>query len=257
MKRMWVLAGALAVVALVALAGWWIVVNDARSAGGGTGGGGSNPPGSSTAATCAQVAVPLGSSADYAVLGYSTVTNTGATAVTGDLGLSPGTSVTGFPPGTFSGTENLNNSASATAQADLTSAYANASGRSNCAGTVAGNIGGLTLTPGLYVSSSSLAISSGYLTLNGQGNAGAVFIFQIASTLTVTSGLQVVLTNGTQAANVFWQVSSSATLGTTCHVSGTIMAYASITLDTGATLDGRALAKTGAISMESSQITMP
>jgi hypothetical protein len=93
--------------------------------------------------------------------------------------------------------------------------------------------------------------------LNGQGNAGAVFIFQIASTLTVTSGLQVVLTNGTQAANVFWQVSSSATLGTTCHVSGTIMAYASITLDTGATLDGRALAKTGAISMESSQITMP
>jgi hypothetical protein len=206
---------------------------------------------------CSQLPVPLNSSGTYAVLANSTVTNTGPTSLTGDLGLSPGTSVTGFPPGTFTGTENINNASSAGAQGNLTQAYNNASGRTNCSVSVAGNLGGQTLTPGLYTSTSTLAVSSGDLTLSGQGDAGAVFIFQVASTLTTTSGRFVNLTNGTQAANVFWQVGSSATLGTNSTFQGTIMAYASVTLATGATLNGRALARTGAVTLASSTVVVP
>ncbi|MFI5414681.1 MAG: ice-binding family protein, partial [Candidatus Lutacidiplasmatales archaeon] len=148
--------------------------------------------------TCGQTPVVLNSSATYAVLANSTVTNTGPTQLTGDLGLSPGTSVTGFPPGTFSGTENINNAFAAGAQGNLTLAFNNASNRTNCPISISGNLGGQTLTPGLYKSTSSLAVSSGDLTLSGGGDAGAVFIFQIASTLTTTVGRFVNLTNGTQ-----------------------------------------------------------
>jgi hypothetical protein len=123
--------------------------------------------------------------------------------------------------------------------------------------TIAGNLGGLTLTPGLYKSTSSLEISSGDLTLDAQGNANAVFIFQIASTLTTTAGRQVILSGGAKAANIFWQVGSSATLGTTSVVKGTIMADQSITLATGATLDGRALARIAAVTMDSNTVTIP
>jgi hypothetical protein len=122
---------------------------------------------------------------------------------------------------------------------------------------VAGNIGGLTLAPGLYKSTSSLAISSGDLTLDAQGDANAVFIFQIASTLTTTPGRQVILSGGAQAKNIFWQVGSSATLGTTTIFKGTIMADQSITLNTGATLDGRALARIGAVTLDSNTVTKP
>ncbi|MCI4317128.1 MAG: DUF3494 domain-containing protein, partial [Thermoplasmata archaeon] len=209
------------------------------------------------AATCGQLAVPLGAAATYAALSGTSVTNTGSTSLTGDVGVSPGSSVTGFPPGTITGTKNVANGASAAAEASLTTAYNDASGRSNCAVTVAGNIGGQTLTPGLYKSTSSLAISSGDLTLNAGGNPNAVFVFQVASALTTTSGRAVVLSNGAQAGNVFWVLGSSATLGTTSVMDGTLMSYASITMSAGAHLNGRALARTGDVTMSASTIVVP
>jgi Ice-binding-like/Bacterial Ig-like domain len=208
--------------------------------------------------TAGQASVVLGTSANFAVLAGSTATSIGATTVNGDLGVSPGTAVTGFPPGLVNGTKHAGDSAAAQAQLDLTTAYNDAAGRTVGAVTVAGNLGGLTLTPGLYKSTSSLAISSGDLTLDAQGNANAVFIFQMASTLTTTSGRQVILSGGAKASNVFWQVGTSATLGTTSVFKGTIMADQAITLNTGATLDGRALARIAAVTMDSNNIiTIP
>jgi hypothetical protein len=122
---------------------------------------------------------------------------------------------------------------------------------------VTGNLGGQTLTPGLYTSSTSLAISSGDLTLDGQGDEDAVFIFQMGSTLTTTSGRKLLLSGGAKAANVFWQVGSSATLGTTSVFHGTIMADQSITIASGATLDGRALARVAAVTLDSNTIVRP
>ena len=208
-------------------------------------------------AACGQLPVDLRSASTYAALSGTSVTNTGATALTGDLGVSPGSSVTGFPPGTVSGTKNVANPAAAGAEANLTLAYSDAAGRVNCPVTVAGNIGGKTLTPGLYKSTSSLAISSGDLTLSGGGNPNGVFIFQVASALTTTSGRAVILSNGAQAGNVFWQVGSSATIGTTSTMQGTIMAYASITMLAGSHLNGRALAKTGDVTLSATTIVSP
>jgi hypothetical protein len=209
-----------------------------------------------------QLPVDLGSisagGVGFMVLAGSTVTNTGTTTVTGDLGVSPGTSVTGFltidgGPGTVSGSIHAGDPTAAQAQSDLTIAYNDAAGRAG-GSSVAGNIGGQTLAPGVYKSTSSLAISSGDLTLDGLGDANAVFIFKIASTLTVTSGRQVILTNGAQAENVFWQVGSSATLGTTAVFKGVILAHQSISMDTGASLQGRALARVGAVTLDSNAI---
>ncbi len=214
--------------------------------------------GFTTAATAAgQATVVLASSSGFAVLAGSTVTSAGATTVNGDLGVSPGTAVAGFPPGLVNGTTHSGDSAAAQAELDLTTAYNDAAGRTVGAVTVAGNLGGLTLTPGLYKSTSSLEISSGDLTLDAQGNANAVFIFQMASTLTTTSGRQVILSGGAKAANIFWQVGSSATFGTTSVFKGTVMADQSITLNNGATLDGRALARIGAVTMDSNIVTAP
>jgi hypothetical protein len=207
-----------------------------------------------TTGACSQASVALGSAGNMAVLAGSTVTNTGATAVTGDLGVSPGTAVTGFPPGNLMGTKHAGDSPAGVALGDLTTAYNDAAGRTLCAMTVAGNLGGQTLTPGLYKSTSSLAISSGDLTLDAQGDPDAVFIFQMASTLTTTSGRKVILSGGARAANVFWQVGSSATLGTTSVFHGTIMADQAITMGTGATLNGRALARVDGVFLDSNTI---
>jgi len=208
-------------------------------------------------ASAQQASVDLGNAGAFAVLAGSTVTNTGATAVTGDLGVSPGTAVTGFPPGTVTGTVHAGDATAALAITDLTIAYNDAAGRNVDPVTVAGNLGGSTLTPGLYKSTSSLEISSGDLTLDAQGDPNAVFIFQIASTLTTTSGRAVILAGGAKASNVFWQVGSSATLGTTSAFVGTIMADQSITLDTGATLSGRALARIGAVTLAANTVVRP
>jgi len=233
--------------------------------------------------TPAQAPVDLGAAANYAVLASSTVTNTGPTVVGGDLGLSPGVAVTGFAissntvvqgitstgltdgPGIVKGTIHIADTAidpvesttsAAQAQLDLTTAYNDAAGRTVGPVDVAGNLGGQTLYPGLYKSTSSLEISSGDLTLDAQGDADAVFIFQMGSTLTTTTGREVILTNGAKASNIFWQVGSSATLGTYSVFKGNILAYTSITIATGATLNGRALASNGAVTLDTNIIAI-
>jgi Ice-binding-like len=206
--------------------------------------------------TTVQTTVSLGQAANLAVLAGSSVTNTGATNISGDLGLSPGTSIIGFPPGVLIGTIHINDATATQAKLDVTTAYDDLAGRTSTdMVTLSGNLGGLTLTPGLYKSTSSLAISSGDLTFDAKGNANAVFIIQIASTLTTTAGRQVILSGGALASNIFWQVGTSATFGTTSVLKGTILAKQSITFNTGATLDGRAFASIGTITMAGNTIT--
>jgi hypothetical protein len=190
---------------------------------------------------------------NFSVLAGSTVTNTGSTTVSGDVGVNPGTAVTGFPPGLAGGTIHIADGPAAQAQAALTAGYIDAAGRSGGT-TVAGDLVGQTFTAGVYKSTSSLAIS-GDVTLDAQGNPAAVFIFQISSTLTTGSGSHVILANGAKACNVFWQVGSSATLGTNSVFKGNILALTSITITTGVNLEGRALARNGAVTLDTDVIT--
>lgn len=192
----------------------------------------------------------------FAVLAASTITNTDFSVLNGDLGLSPGTSVTGFPPGIVNGTQHVTDAEAAAAQVQLTAAYLDLEGRTG-ATTVAGDIGGQTLSPGLYKSTSSLAVSTADLTLDAGGNADATFVFQIASTLTIANGRSIILTGGAQAKNVFWQVGSSATLGTTSVLEGSILALTSITATTNAVINGRLLARNGAVTLDDNDITVP
>lgn len=189
----------------------------------------------------------LATAANFAVLAGSTITNTGASVITGNLGLYPGTSVTGFPPGTINGSENVANSIAANAQIDATAAY-NALA-AMAPGTTESALGGLSLAPGTYSSGSSMSLT-GTLTLDAGGNPNAVWIFQMGSTLTTAASSVVSVINGGSAANVFWQVGSSATLGATSVFAGTILAQTSITVGGGAgmAVNGRLLALTGAVT---------
>lgn len=201
--------------------------------------------------------VELGVADSFAVLAASAVTNTGATAVHGNLGISPGTAVTGFPPGlVIGGTIHIADSMALQAQRDLTAAFGSAGGQP-CGTSLTGqNLGGLTLTPGVYCFTTAAQLT-GTLTLNSQGDPNAVFIFQIGSTLTTASSSSVVFANGGHGDNVFWQVGSSATLGTTTVFAGNILALTSITLNTGASITcGRALARNGAVTMDTNDISM-
>lgn len=204
-------------------------------------------------ASAAQPAVGLGTAGSFAVLAGSTVTNTGSTVVNGDLGVSPGTAITGFPPGTVNGTVHAADAVAAQAESDTTTAYDDAAGRTP-ASSVSGDLGGSVLAPGVYKSSSSLGLT-GDVTLDAQGDAGAVFIFQVSSALTTASSSRVLLANGADACNVFWQIGSSATLGTNSSFKGTILALTSITLNTGATVDGRTLARNGAVTLDDNTLT--
>ena len=205
--------------------------------------------------TTVQPAVALAGAGVFAVLSGSAISNTGATTVTGDMGLSPGSSIGGFPPGILVGTQHINDISANQAKSDLTTAYNDAAGRTATdIVTISGNIGGRTITPGLYKSTSSLAVSSGDVTFDAKGNASAIFIIQIASTLTTTSGRKVILSGGAQAGNIFWQVGTSATFGTTSVFKGNVLAMQSITFNTGATLDGKALARNGAVVMAGNTI---
>ena len=200
----------------------------------------------------ATATVGLGSAASFSVLGGSTVTNTGPTTMFGDLGLSPGSSVTGAPH--VLGQTHVDDAVASGAKNALTTAYNDAASRPSN-GSAGSELAGQTFLPGVRTASSSLLLSSGSVTLNAQGDPNAVFIFQIGSTLITESNTTVLLVNGAQACNVFWQVGSSATLGTGTRFVGTIMALASITANTGATIHGRLLAREGAVAMDTNTIT--
>ncbi len=193
--------------------------------------------------------VDLGTAGNFAVLAGTTVTNTGSTVINGgDVGVSPGTAITGFPPGTITPpyTMQAGNAVALQAQSDLTTAYNTAAGLSPTKDLTGQDLGGMTLTPGVYSFSSSAQLT-GTLTLNDLGNPNAQFVFQIGSTLTTASNSSVVTINGGSmpGCTVFWQVGSSATLGTGTAFEGHILALTSITMTTGATiLDGSALART-------------
>jgi hypothetical protein len=207
-------------------------------------------------ARAAEAPVDLGTAASFAVLAGSTVTNIGPSVVGGDLGVSPGTAITGFPPGIVNGTIHATDAVAAQAQADLTIAYNSAAGRACNVVLTDQDLGGLTLTSGVYCFSTSAQLT-GTLTLDAQGDPNAVFIFQVGSTLITASGSNVALINGAQACNVFWQVGSSATLGTDSHFVGTILALTSITANTGADVDGRLLARNGAVTLDDNTVTVP
>jgi hypothetical protein len=201
----------------------------------------------------AQPPVGLGTADSFAVLGGSTVTNTGPSVINGDLGLAPGTDVPGFPPGLVNGTIHVADAVAVQAKTDLVTAYNDAAGRLPAL-AIPADLGGLTLTAGVYKSSSSLGLT-GALTLDAQGNPNSVFVFQAGSTLTTASASRVNLINGAQACNVYWQVGSSATLGTTSNFSGVIMAMQSITMNNGVTVLGRAFARNGAVTLINDNIS--
>ena len=192
----------------------------------------------------------------FAVLAGSGITNTGATTITGDVGSFPTTTQTGLGSVTLNGANHSGDATTQQAKTDLVTAYNDAVGRAPT-NTVTADLGGQTLTSGVYKDNgapASLAIT-GTLTLDAQGDANAVFIFQSASTLVTASASKVVLVNGAQPCNVYWQVGSSATLGTTTTFVGNILALTSITLNTGATVTGRVLARNGAVTMDTNTIT--
>ncbi len=212
-----------------------------------------------------QPSINLGEAARFAVLAASEITSMPTSAIHGDVGLSPAarSNISGLTPveviGDIFAADDGGPTAVMLTQAkgDLTTAYNDAAGRSlEAVGVANADLGGLTLAPGLYKSTGTLDIT-GNLTLDALGDPNAIYIFQVATTLTTGPGSQVILSGGTKAGNVFWQVGSSAVLGTTTAFKGVIMADQSISFATGATLVGRALARIGAVTLDSTAITLP
>ena len=205
----------------------------------------------------AQAATPdidLGTADNFAVLAGSGITNTGPTTITGDVGTFPTVTQTGFGSVTLTGTNQGGNAVTQQAKDDLVTAYGAAAGRGP-ATEIATDLAGQTLTPGVYSSADGTFGNTGVLTLDGQDQTNPVFVLQTNSTLITGSASSVVLINGADACNVYWQIGTSATLGTSSALSGTILALTSITLTTGATLEGRALARNGAVTMDTNTIT--
>jgi hypothetical protein len=204
-------------------------------------------------AAAAAPAVPLGTAGSFAVLAGSGITNTGTTVITGDVGTFPTTSITGANLLVIHGTNHAGDAVTQGAKTELVTAYNTAAGKGPTIPIVA-DLGGQTLVAGVYNSASSVGLT-GTLTLDGGGNPNAAFIFQAGSTLTTASASNVKLINGAQACNIYWQIGSSATLGTGSHLRGTVLAMTSITLTPGATVNGRLLARDGAVTLDTNRIT--
>lgn len=207
--------------------------------------------------------IDLGSAANFAVLAGSGVSNTGVTTqITGDVDAFPTATINGLLAGNVIGTLYVvADPIVGLAKTDLTTAYNDAQGRSVNAISLPGQLGGLTLAPGLYVNSSTSGISgtgaNGILTLDAGGNPNAVWIFRMGSTLITDAGTSIVLAGGAQAKNIYWSVGTSATLGTNSAFFGNILADQSITLTTGATLIGRALTRIGAVTLDTNTVIKP
>jgi hypothetical protein len=212
---------------------------------------------SAQAATTIDGPVGLGTAASYGALAASELTNTGPSVVTGDIGVSPGSSVTGFtgaPNGSFTGTLHQTDAAAAQAQSDVTTAFNVAASLTPTTSGLS-ELNGLSLTPGVYSGGALSLANNGALTL--AGSAASVWVFQAASTLTIGSATLITITGGATACNVFWEVGSSATLGTGAQFQGTVLAKQSITATTGATIVGRLLANTAAVTLDTNTITVP
>jgi len=206
-------------------------------------------------ASAASSVVPLGTAGTFAVIAGSGITNTGPTTVSGDVGTFPTTSETGTASVTINGTNHAGDAVTQGAQNDLVVAYTTAAGEGPTT-AIAADLAGQTLAPGVYNSASSIGLT-GALTLDGGGDPDAVFVFQAGSTLTTGSASAINLINGAQSCNVYWQVGSSATLGTASTFRGTIIALTSITATTGVTIDGRVLARNGAVTLDTDTIARP
>jgi LPXTG-motif cell wall-anchored protein len=199
--------------------------------------------------------VALGTASSFAVLAGAGITNTGPSVINGDVGsFGSSTSVGGFPPGLVNGTNHGGDAVTQGAKTDLVTAYDDAAGRSPST-IIPTELGGSIVLPGFYASAAGTFGITGNVTLDAQGDPNSVFVFQMASTLTTATGSSVSFIGGAQSCNVFWQVGSSATLGGATHFKGTILALTSITLVTGATIDGRALARNGAVTLDTNTIT--
>lgn len=210
-----------------------------------------------TGTASGQATVDLATAGNFAILAGAGITNTGLTIINGDAGTSPTGTVNGFPPGIVNGSIHAADPIAAQAKIDLTTAYNDAQGRTTGAISLPGDLSGLTLAPGLYTNSSSVMLSAGNVTLDAMGDANAIFILQMGSTLTTNPGTGFVLAGGAQAKNIFWSVGTSATLGTNSTFYGNILADQSISMNTGAILNGRALTRIGAVTLQSNQVNIP
>lgn len=210
----------------------------------------------SAALAAGPTTVGLGTAAPFAVLaGTPAIANTGSSTITGDVGIDPAAAVTGFPPGTVNGSTHAADAVAAQAKSDLVLAYTDAATRPSTA--THGTLGGLTLVAGVYNAGGTTLGLTGTLTLDGQHDPNAVWIFQATSDLVTASSSTVRFINGGQACNVFWQVTSSATLGSGSTFAGTILALTSITMANGVTVDGRALARNGEVTLINDTISRP
>ncbi len=209
-----------------------------------------------TANAAGPAPVGLGTAAPFAVLaGTPAVTNTGPTTITGDLGISPAAAVTGFPPGIVNGTIHAADAVALQAKSDLVIAYNDAAGRTPGTVVAGGTLGGKTLVSGVYNAGGVTLDLTGTLTLDGQNDPNSVWVFQATSDLITAASSSVNFINGGQPCNVFWQVTSSATLGAGSRFAGTILALTSITMSSGVTVDGRALARNGNVTLINDAIT--
>jgi hypothetical protein len=215
--------------------------------------------GSSTSYTLTVTVAPLslGAAGNYVLLANTTITNTGLSIITGNIGLYPGTSITGFPPGISFGTVDINNSAASNAQAELIFAYNQAASlvpNTILSAAIYTTTSNQILTPGIYSIGTALQIN-GNLVLSG--NVNSVFVFQVGSTLTTAVGSNIVLLGGVNPANVYWQVGTSATLGTSSVLNGVLLANISVSTNTSAVVNGRLFAINGAITLDTNNITAP